>query len=54
MHNLLDRETQDVRLKRLSCFADRELDSIKPDEVCQFLKNITVTLAKSTRRLQYA
>jgi integrase len=38
----------------LSCFADRELDSIKPDEVYQFLENIIGTLAKSTRRLRYA
>lgn len=35
-------------------FADRELDSIKPDEVYQFLENITGALAKSTRRLRYA
>ncbi|HVN97420.1 MAG TPA: site-specific integrase [Syntrophorhabdaceae bacterium] len=35
-------------------FADRHLDSIKPDEIYHFLEHVTKGLAKSTRRLRYA
>ena len=35
-------------------FAHRPVDSIGPDEIFQFLENLTQNLAKSTRRLRYA
>jgi site-specific recombinase XerD len=34
--------------------ANRPLDDISPDEIFQFLENMTRNLAKSTRRLRYA
>ena len=37
-----------------SLFSDRELDSIKPDEIYHFLEQMTKTLSRSTRRLRYA
>ncbi len=37
-----------------SIFGDREVDSIKPDEIYHFLENIMRESAKSTRRLRYA
>jgi integrase/recombinase XerD len=37
-----------------SLFGKRELESVKSDEVYQFLESITRTLARSTRRLRYA
>ncbi|MCX5814755.1 MAG: site-specific integrase [Proteobacteria bacterium] len=37
-----------------SVFSDRDLDSIKPDEIYHFLEQMTKTLSKSTRRLRYA
>ena len=36
-----------------SSFFNRDLDSIKPDEIYHFLERITHSLAKSTRRLRY-
>jgi integrase/recombinase XerD len=35
-------------------YADRLLDSMKPDELYQFLENVTQKAARSTRRLRYA
>jgi len=37
-----------------SLYSDRDLDSIKPDEIYHFLEQMTKTLSKSTRRLRYA
>ena len=37
-----------------SLYADRNLDSIKPDEIYHFLEHMTGDSAKSTRRLRYA
>ncbi len=37
-----------------SAFFNRDLDSIKSDEIYHFLERITHSLAKSTRRLRYA
>lgn len=37
-----------------SVFSDRDLDSIKPDEIYHFLEQMTKTLSRSTRRLRYA
>lgn len=37
-----------------SLFSDRDLDSIKPDEIYHFLERMTHDSAKSTRRLRYA
>jgi integrase len=37
-----------------SVFSDRNLDSIKPDEIYHFLEQMTKTLSRSTRRLRYA
>jgi integrase len=35
-------------------FADRSLESIRPEEIYQFLETLTERYAKSTRRLRYA
>jgi integrase len=35
-------------------FDDRDVESIKAEELCRFLKTHTEGLAKSTRRLRYA
>ena len=35
-------------------YADRQLDSMKPDKLCQFLEHVTGKAAKSTQRLRYA
>jgi hypothetical protein len=35
-------------------FAEREIETIKPDEIYQFLEIITEGLVKSTRRLRYS
>ena len=35
-------------------FSDRNLDSVKSDEIYHFLEQMTKTLSKSTRRLRYA
>ena len=37
-----------------SLYADRHLDSIKPDEIYHFLEQMTGGSARSTRRLRYA
>jgi len=37
-----------------SLFSDRDLDSIKADEIYHFLEQTTKCLSKSTRRLRYA
>ncbi len=37
-----------------SVFSDRDIDSIKADEIYHFLEQMTKTLSKSTRRLRYA
>ena len=37
-----------------SLYADRHLDSIKPDEIYHFLEQMTGASARSTRRLRYA
>jgi site-specific recombinase XerD len=35
-------------------YAQRNLETIVPDEIFQFLENLTKDMAKSTRRLRYA
>jgi integrase len=37
-----------------TAFGDRQLDSLQPEEICQFLDNLGKDLAKSTRHLRYA
>jgi integrase len=37
-----------------SIFSDRDIESIKADEIYHFLEQLTKTLSKSTRRLRYA
>ena len=37
-----------------SAFGDRQLESLQPEEICQFLDNLGKDLAKSTRHLRYA
>ena len=37
-----------------SLYSDRDLDSIKPDEIYHFLGQMTKALSRSTRRLRYA
>jgi integrase/recombinase XerD len=37
-----------------SLFGDRERESVKPNEICELLENITGILALSTRRLRCA
>jgi integrase/recombinase XerD len=63
----LYREHQDVTVKKKTkishdhlferfevAFGDRELESVQPEEICQFLDNLGKDLAKSTRHLRYA
>jgi integrase/recombinase XerD len=35
-------------------YADRPIDTIRPEEIYDFLERVTMSLAKSTRRLRYA
>lgn len=54
----LKRRTQEGYKKLLerfqSEFRDREVESIKAEELCRFLETFTEGLAKATRRLRYA
>ena len=54
----LKKRTQEGYKKLLerfqSEFGDREVVSIKAEELCRFLETFTVGLAKATRRLRYA
>ena len=54
----LKKRTQEGYKKLLesfqSEFSDREVESIKAEELCRFLETFTEGLARATRRLRYA
>jgi len=57
MANLKKRTRESYRLllgKLRECFGDREVDSLKAEEILQFVESITEKSVKSTRHLRYA
>ena len=54
-HKRRTKESYSIVLAKFQmAYAERNIDSIAPDEIFHFLEDLTKNLAKSTRRLRYA